>query len=386
MAFVRAPSLPFWKGISLKSKGFALVTVLLIVIIVPIVVFGITFFITASITRYETQTTSMKALYLAEAGIHRAIFNIKSTGAPLPVDNWGANNEIAVTVVAQCSNVYQLKSVGTATAGGQTLKRTVFAQVDSTANKVQIFMEGDGTGVPPPTCCDEISWPFSEGSGNTTGTAPYQGTLTAGSPNPEWVADRLGTAARALRFNQRNPTNYVVVADPNPSVLDLTTAGTVMAWIRPASIPNQSQQTIVHKGGSTAASNAYALFLYRQSNNQGRVRFWIYNAAGTQYVVSGSTNMGLNTWYHIAGVWDSTGLRVYRNGAPNGTNVTANRVARTNNNNLYIGASGALSAAQEFNGTIDEVYVFGCRKTDAEIKAYYNSTCAGSGATPCPQP
>jgi hypothetical protein len=192
----------------------------------------------------------------------------------------------------------------------------------------------------------------------------------------------------AIRFNQASTIiNYVLVSDPGASSqLDLTTAGTIMAWIRPASIPNKSNPTIVYKGGATIVSNAYALSLVRKSNNRGRVRFWIYDSGGTQYEAGGGTNVNLNNWYHIAGVWDSTGLSVYWNGVPDGTTVIANRVARTNNNNLYIGASGVLTSNEVFDGTIDEVYIYGCRKTDAQIKAYYNPTCAASGATPCPQP
>ena len=365
-------------------------TVLIIVILVPIIVFGATQFITSSLVRYTTQNRNMKALYFAQAGIHRAIFDIESNGTPsLPLNVSIGNDTIAVTLVAQCSNVYQLRSIGTSVESNYPtqISRTVFAQYDSGANNVSLYQEGDGTGVPAPVCCDEVWWPFSEGSPATvTGSAPYQGTLLPTTNRPTWTTDRLNVANRALLFNAANPSNYVMVTDPSPSVLDLTTSGTVMTWIRPAAIPNQSRQSIVHKGGATTVSDAYSLFLFRQSANQGRVRFWIYNAAGTQYQVSGSTNMGLNTWYHIAGVWDSTGLRVYRNGVPDGTLVTANRVARTNNNSLYIGTSGTLATATEFNGKIDEVYIYACRKTDAEIKAYYNSTCAGSGATPCPQP
>lgn len=357
-------------------------TVLIIVVIVPIVVFGITFFITASITRHDSQARRMTALYLAQSGINKAIFNIKDTGTPLPVSNIDANNQIAVTLVASCSSIYQLKSIGTSVSSGNSISRTVFAQYDSSANKVSLYLESDGTGIAAPVCCDQIWWPFSEGSGSVTNTSPvnadYQGVLTSGPPNPGWVGDRFGVANRALRFNQNNPTNYVVVSDPlpSPSQLDLTTAGTIMAWIY---IDTQvAGASVVHKGGTTTASNAYALILNRRNANQGRVNFWIYNGAGngTQRLVTGGTDIGTgaNTgWHHIAGTWGANGLRVYRDGQPDGTNATV-QTARTNNNSLYIGAMGTLASGTEFRGRIDEVYVYGCQKTDAEILAYYNAT------------
>ena len=350
-------------------------TVLIIVIIVPIVVFGITAFITASVSRYDAQTRSLKALYLAQAGIHKGIFNIKATGAPTPVANIDANNQIAVTLIAQCSNIYQLKSIGTSVASGNSIARTLFAQYDATANKVSIYMEGDGTGIPAPACCDDVWWPFSEGPPATvTGTAPYQGALSPAANRPAWIADRLGAANRALRFNASGATNYVVVNDPASSSLDLTTAGTVMAWVY---VDNPiAGAGVVNKGATTTASNAYALILNRRYASQARVNFWIYNAAGTQFSVSGSTDVGKGAstgWHHIAATWGPGYLRVYCDGQPDGTTVAVNPTARTNNNPLYIGAMGTLAAASEFQGRIDEVHVFSCQKTDQEILDYYNA-------------
>ena len=366
-------------------------TVLIVVILIPIIVFATTSFITSSLLRYTTQNRNIKALYLAQAGIQRAIYKIRNGAPGAPLTDFtdhippSSDDTALVQQTDQQGSVYQFKSIGTSVAVNYPtlISRMVSVQYNDNTNNISLCAEGDGTGFPP--LCSAIWWPFSEGSGYATGTSPYRGTLTPSTANgPAWTTDLYGAAGRALNFNQSTTTNYVVV--PDSSGLDLTTSGTVMAWIRPSAIPNAAMQTIVHKGGTTTATNAYALFLFRQSTNQGRVRFWIYNTAGTQYVVSGATNMGRNTWYHIAGTWDSTGLQVFRNGVSNGTLASANRVARTNANPLYMGASGTLAAAQKFAGKIDEVYIYGCRKTEAEIKAYYNSTCAGSGATPCPQP
>ncbi len=369
-------------------------TVLIIVILVPIVVYGTTQFISSSLLRHSTQNRSIKALYYAQAGIHRAISVIKTrvpSCSPLlatdvlndPIGTSG--DTVTVTPGLQNGCIYQFTSLGISAAASYPtlISRKISAQYDYTANKIGICVNGDIADLP--ILCSTIGWPFSEGSGYTTGTSPYVGTLTPSTANgPAWTTDLYGAAGKALNFNQGATTNYVIV--PDSAGLDLTTSGTLMAWIRPSAIPNQAMQTIVHKGGTTTATNAYALFLFRQSANQGRVRFWIYNAAGTQYVVSGGTNMGLTTWYHIAGTWDSTGLQVFRNGVSDGTLASANRVARTNANSLYMGASGTLTSAQKFAGKIDEVYIYSCRKTAAEIKAYYNLTCTGSGATPCPQP
>ncbi|HOW59550.1 MAG TPA: LamG domain-containing protein [Candidatus Omnitrophota bacterium] len=343
-------------------------TVLIIIILVPIIVFGTTFFITSSITRYDAQTRSMKALYLAESGIHKAIFNIKSTGTPLPVTNWDANNQIVVTVVAQCSNIYQLKSIGTSVASGNSISRTVFAQYDHSATKITLYLEGEGTGIPPPVCCDQIWWPFSEGAGFTTGTAPYVGTLTpSNATGPAWVAGRIGTA---LRFNQGATHNYVTVPDANG--LDLTTSGSIMAWIYITAQVNNNAG-IVHKGNlSNSNDEAYGLVINRTGANR-RIRILLRDAGGVERSVTENTNLALNTWYHVAGTWGATGMRLYLNGNPVNFDATV-RVARATAGNLQIGTRATNSATTRFIGTIDEAYIYACQKTAQEILDYYNAT------------
>lgn len=338
--------------------------VLIIIILVPIIIFGSTFFITSSVSRYDAQTRSMKALYLAQAGIHRAIFNIKSTGTPLPVANWDVNNQIAVTLVAQCSNIYQLKSIGTSIANGNAISRTVFAQYDNSATKVTLYLEGDGTGIPPPVCCDQIWWPFSEGSGITTGTPPYQGALVN---SPPWVAGRIGTA---LLFNTTLAHRYVTVLD-SPG-LDLTTEGTLMAWIYITAQVNDNAG-IVHKGDrSNSSDEAYALVIDRVGANR-RIRILLRDAGGTERGVTENTNLDLNTWYHVAGTWGASGMRLYLNGNPVNFNSTV-RVARSTVGDLQIGTRVTNDATPRFIGTIDEVYIHACQKTAQEILDYYNAT------------
>lgn len=351
-------------------------TVVVIVVLVPIVVFATTSFISTSLLRHTVQNRNMKALYLAQAGIHRAIYNITSAGSPgTPLNVPIGSDTIAVTLVNSCSNIYQLKSIGTSvqTTYPTQIKRTVFAQYDSSSKKVGIFQEGDGTGVPAPVCCNDYWWPFSEGSGTSTGTAPYVGTLgfTVGA-NPIWTTDRLGATGKALLFNNGTGyNNYVLVPDSNG--LDLTTTGTIMAWVNSTTHVTSG---MVQKG----ASRAYSMTMLRQNSTWGRLELYIGNTRRWQ---SPTNFIALNTWYHFAVSWGPGKVQGYKNGLP-GTAVVGTYTAPVNTQGLYIGT--ATTAATAFKGKIDEVHIHPCQKTDAEIKAYYNATCAGSGATPCPQP
>ncbi len=364
----------------MKSKGSTLIVVLFIALIVPIVAFGVTHFITGSLTRYSTQNRSLKALYLAKAGIHRAIYNIRNTGTPgspgTPFTVTIAGNTIDVTLTAQSGTVYQFQSIGTSVAATYPTKvsRTVSAQYNYNTNT--IILDGKGDGSDMPSLCSQIWWPFSEGSGATTGTAPYIGTLFN---SPPWVAGRIGTA---LSFNTTAAHRYVTV--PDSSGLDLTTAGTVMAWIYNTAQIN-SNSGIVHKGAlSNSSDEAYGLTITRSGTNR-RIKFELRDTGGATRNVTAGTNLSLNTWYHMTGTWGPAGMKVYINGLQAASSATV-RVARTTAGSLQIGTRVTNSATTRFIGTIDEVYIHACQKTADEIKAYYNSTCAGSGATPCPRP
>ncbi len=358
----------------MKSKGSTLIVVLFIALIVPIVAFGVTHFITGSLTRYSTQNRSMKALYLAKAGIHRAIYNIRNTGTPgspgTPFTVTIAGNTIEVSLTAQSGTTYQFESIGTSVAATYPTKvsRTVSAQYNYSTNNIIIDGEGDGSNFPP--LCSQVWWPFSENSGYSTGTAPTVGTLTPSNANgPAWVAGRVGTA---LRFNAAATHNYVLV--PDSSALDLTTEGTIMAWVYPTATA-ASGTGIVRRGSATSASaqEAYGLLVVSQGKNR-RFRFMLRESSGgTQRTVTGNTNIALNAWYHVAGTWGPAGIRIYVNGAVQGSNATV-RSSYDTTSPLHIGTLRTNSATTRFFGVIDEVYLYGCQKTPDDILAYYDAT------------
>jgi hypothetical protein len=358
----------------LKSKGFALGAVLVIVVLVPIAVFGITFFVTSSITRYEAQTRNMKALYLAEAGIHRAIFNIESTGTPLPVSNWSANNLITVTADVPSVTKWGLTSTGTSVSPAPFFRRVVYAEYDSAINRISAYLEKPVSGAPLfPFTFYGYKWGLDEGLGGTTGTTPVIGTLRGTSPTatlPAWVAGRV---RNALSFNQAPAThNFVLV--PDNAGLDVISAGSLMAWIRMTALP-ATGTGIVRRGSETSVSSqeAYGLLIITSGANR-RVRFILRSSSGgIQRAATGATNLAINTWYHVAGTWGASGLRVYLNGVQDGVNATVYSSYNTTSP-LHIGTLRRNASGTRFFGIIDEVYLHTRQLSAAEILAYYNAT------------
>jgi len=123
----------------------------------------------------------------------------------------------------------------------------------------------------------------------------------------------------------------------------------------------------------------------------GQLRFIIGNASGTWKVVTGGTVLQTNRWYHVAGLYDGTYLKVYVDGVLDGTatvgSVTISYTPRPNTGPvpsvLYLGimhndyVSGPAYTAHlfsPFNGIIDEVKLYNRALTLGEIQKDYQRT------------
>src|SRR5262249_4499176 len=162
---------------------------------------------------------------------------------------------------------------------------------------------------------------FDEGSGTTVADASGKGnggTVTATT----WVAGRYGNA---LSFNGSN--SWVTANDSNP--LDLTTAMTLEAWVKPAAL--SGWMTVMMKESSTGM--AYTIYA---NDFQPRAAGYVHvNGSGDVEAVS-SSQLPLNTWSHVAATYDGANLRFYVNAVQVGSVALTGSIA-TSSNPLRIG-------------------------------------------------
>lgn len=92
---------------------------------------------------------------------------------------------------------------------------------------------------------------------------------------------------------------------------------------------------------------------------------------GVEHCALSSSALTVNTWYHIAGSYDRSGLKVFINGRQNGSTSGAFLNPDSNINSFAIGKS--MYNSSYFNGIIDDVQI--CRKgsTDEEIRKLKDS-------------
>ncbi len=211
---------------------------------------------------------------------------------------------------------------------------------------------GAQTGAPPGLVG---WWGFNEGAGTTAADSSGNGntgTITA----PTWSTQ--GRYGGALTFNGTS----ALVRVPSSASLNLTSAMTLSAWIRP-----------------TASQSDWRTVMQRQTDA------WFLNAStsagplrpggggtfgGSIASVSGPTASPLNAWTHLALTYDGASLRLYVNGTLAVTTAVTGAIQSVANP-LWIG--GNQPYGEYFTGLIDEVHVYNRALVASEIPTDMNT-------------
>jgi len=206
------------------------------------------------------------------------------------------------------------------------------------------------TCIAPPS--GMVSWWPGDGNANDI-IGNNNGTLYGG-PTFTYITGMVGMA-----FSLDGTYDYVEV--PDSSSLDITDSITIDAWIYAHALGGRVVDKITAGG-----SNGYMLDTYNS-----HLRFIIDGV-----IVSGSTTLTTNTWYHIAGVYNRSEqkLRVYVNGAQDGFGNYSGSIPA---NNLTIRIGADSTGANAFNGIIDEVEIFNRALSQSEIADIYAAGSAG---------
>lgn len=168
--------------------------------------------------------------------------------------------------------------------------------------------------------------------------------------------------ASALNFDGIN--DKVLIGNTLNTILDPLNTITVEAWVNPSNTIFNG----VIVGNYHNSTNTEMQFLLRRDFDT--FTFWVNDGTGFKVVDSGLNSVTLNTWQHVAGVWDGSSLYIYLDGVLKGiTNgVTGSSFASTNNSI----AIGSNSYPEPFAGSIDEVRIWNRALNQCEIENNIN--------------
>jgi hypothetical protein len=100
---------------------------------------------------------------------------------------------------------------------------------------------------------------------------------------------------------------------------------------------------------------------------------------GVEQYVAAPYPVPLNTWTHLAVTYDGAMMHFYVNGNETATKSVTGAI-QTNSNPLRIG--GNVPYGQYFQGSIDEVRVYGRALSQAEIRTDMNTPIAATMSNP----
>ncbi|HEY7090888.1 MAG TPA: N,N-dimethylformamidase beta subunit family domain-containing protein, partial [Tepidisphaeraceae bacterium] len=230
---------------------------------------------------------------------------------------------------------------GNVSSGGSGSTVTVTFQPTSRTGLVAEYAFNEGTGT---TVAD------SSGNHNT-------GTIT----NASWAAGLFG---QALSFNG---TNSLVTISGSTS-LNLTSAMTLEAWVKPNALDDWSSVILKERTGGLD----YALYA-DSGADQPPIGF--VHVSSSDSAAQATSILSVGTWSHLAATYDGTNLMLYVNGSLVSTQAVNGNIM-TSSNALRIGGNSIWG--EYFNGLIDQVRVYNRALNQGEVRADMSTPVGGS--------
>jgi hypothetical protein len=184
---------------------------------------------------------------------------------------------------------------------------------------------------------------------------------------PTDVGDWSATYAKSNRSGNFDGREDFLSA-PSNMYTTPSAAWTLEAWVntRQAVLSGQDRQMIFSKWGSNSGSSInYSL----EINVSGKLVAKVTPSSGGSVVVAtGNTTLNASQWYHVSATFDNTQLKVYVNGAVDGSAPTG-FAANGNSSPLKIGSYDFTwtTYKHNFNGYIDDPKIYNRALSSQEI-------------------
>ena len=196
-------------------------------------------------------------------------------------------------------------------------------------------------------------WRFDENSGAQANDDSTHSLIGEVVGDGNWVTSPLNGAV-----DLNGADAFIRITDGQTiGPLDLQSAFTLSAWVKPRELGN-GVQSIISK------DNSY--------------EFEIGHAGTAQYSIRlnnlrqgmGLTALELNQWQHLAVTWDGGVVRYYYNGSEDGSTLFAGPILA---NNVHLGIGARSESVFAFDGLLDEVEIYQRPLNALEINNLYRA-------------
>ena len=171
------------------------------------------------------------------------------------------------------------------------------------------------------------------------------------------TADRFGQPDSAYSFD--GSTNYIQV--PESASLQIQDAITLSAWV--FHLSNSSPQHIVNMSELYTGYRLAAWWANPAGNS-----LELYDENNAQQIIDDGRQPYIGVWTHVAGTWDGTAMRMYRNGVLD-NQVPFDGQISIAYHDLYIGVINPIPFPIQgyFHGYLDEVRIYNRALSQDEI-------------------
>ena len=218
---------------------------------------------------------------------------------------------------------------------------------------------------------------FDEGSGLSTYDAVNGTTATLNNMDAisDWV---LSGNSCGSSVESPYPNGYALDFDgANDKVktsffMPTTNAYTIEAWIYPRS-GNYDRFISNFKGSGSAGAGEILIDSYNAVNNGTGIRFSVQGGS-----IGDANQLTLNTWNHIACVFNNGSLALYVNGFEVTTGTASTTTYTAISAPFSLGEDNIIGSAEYFNGKMDEVRFWNKALNQTEIMDNMNSCLTGT--------
>ena len=214
----------------------------------------------------------------------------------------------------------------------------------------------------------------SSASYSTTTTA----TLTVGGVGAGFNVTTLEAGSGNCAQFTAGSNSYIAV--PSSDELKVTTSMTAEAWIKPAA-GCKEWALVLGKQFNPADDDpwyCYRICASYFSSFPGKISFNVAPEGSGEVGVASTSDIQLDIWTHVAGVYDGETLRIYINGELEDS-IALSTPLRTSDLPLYTGKA-PWTNNNNFNGRMDEIRIWNVARTESQIKFALNRSLVGDEA------
>jgi hypothetical protein len=289
--------------------------------------------------------------------------NVGVAGVQFRLD--GVNLGAEVTSVPY---TFSWNSTGVAN-GTHTLAAIARDAAGNTTTSVAVTVTVSNTAAAPPGLV--AAYGYNEGGGVSAFDSSPTGS-TATLMGATWAAGWFGSTLSTNQGGYAESSDADVVTPP--------TTATFSAWVFLTSAPSDVA-SIVNKWDGTPEDE----YLFGLTPNRNPYFAWHTTSGSTWGTaaygeVSGTGQVPLNVWTHVAVVRTSSTVSFYINGFLSSSSSPMDpQPFRNGTNTLRVGGQNRGGAAREFPGRIDELRVYTRAQTAIEIQSDMESPVGGPG-------